>query len=191
MHLLLKKHIKIPLNKLIHNNLDAYINSGYGGKIIEDWPFYNFICLYLNNNKTESKKLWTQWLLVEFYNNCTISKKEGGMFNGSIHKFAINNIKDESLKKKYYLNPKSIPEKYLLNSINNFIDNKYLLIKSIKNNGFIESKIDKITSFQNKDFYILKGGHHRVAILKSLKYDCLNQIYTYNLLYKYLKKYEV
>ena len=177
MHLLYKKVTKIPLNKLIHNNLSVYINSGYGGKVIDDWPFYNFICLYLNNNKDESRKLWTQWLASEFYKNCTLSKKVGGMFNGSIHKFVINNIKDESLKKKYYLTPKLIPERYLLNSI--------------KKNGFIESKIDKITSFQDRDFYILKGGHHRVAILKSLNYDCLNQIYIYNIIYKFLKKYEV
>jgi len=191
MHLLYKKVTKIPLNKLIHNNLSVYINSGYGGKVIDDWPFYNFICLYLNNNKDESRKLWTQWLASEFYKNCTLSKKVGGMFNGSIHKFVINNIKDESLKKKYYLTPKLIPERYLLNSINNFIDKKYILINSIKKNGFIESKIDKITSFQDRDFYILKGGHHRVAILKSLNYDCLNQIYIYNIIYKFLKKYEV
>ena len=33
----------IPIDNIIHNDLEFYVKSGYGGKHIKDWPFYCFI----------------------------------------------------------------------------------------------------------------------------------------------------
>ena len=37
----------IPINNIIHNDLEFYVKSGYGGKHIKDWPFYCFIKILL------------------------------------------------------------------------------------------------------------------------------------------------
>ena len=80
----------ILLNLIIHNDLNSYNESGYGGKEIVKWPFYKFIKIFIEGNNQESRYLWVNWLTEEFLKYCLVSKFKGGMYQGSVHRYAID-----------------------------------------------------------------------------------------------------
>ena len=108
------------------------------------------------------------------------------MLKGTIHKQACKIINHD---KEYLMNnPQKIDTNTILESCKIFVANKFKLVESIKANGFLYSKSNKIyANFKNNE-YELFSGHHRLAILKLLKYKKIDQIWAYSMIYKLLKK---
>ena len=61
---------EIPIKKIIHNDLELYVKSGYGGKHVEHWPFYNYIKMWVKGESEQAKDLWVDWLVHEFSKYC-------------------------------------------------------------------------------------------------------------------------
>ena len=96
----------ISLNNIIHNDLELYVKSGYGDKHINAWPFYRFIKMWVGGECEQAQDLWVDWLVHEFSKYSLNVKTKGGMFQGSVHKNALNFIHDN--KYEYWLDPSGI-----------------------------------------------------------------------------------
>ena len=185
MILLYKKEINISLKKIVHNRRQCYLNSNYGGEQVKNWPFYNFLKIYIHDSENNALSLWVNWLKNEYRKYCLIDKKKGGMLNGSIHKIVCNNV---GVDKSYYqTNPDKIDNDTLIKSCEIYVKNKFNLLESIKTNGFISTKKNKIFANYYNNNYELYSGHHRIAILELLNYKSIDEVWVYTLLYKAIK----
>ena len=168
----------ILLNKIIHNDLFFYKKSGYGGKKIKQWPFYNFIKMWINGDCEQARNLWIDWLMGEFKKFCIEEKSKGGMYQGSMHLYTLNYIKEN--KEKYWLDPTLISPVDIKFGATFLVDRRIGLIQSILNNGYVINPSDQIIAVRNNNFYELKGGHHRAAIMHALGKEKLPNIMIYS-----------
>jgi hypothetical protein len=168
----------ISTNLIIHNDLEHYVESGYGGKDIKKWPFYRFIKIWINGNYEQAHSLWVNWLVDEFFKHCLKAKSKGGMYHGSVHRLAIENMQKN--KNECWLNP------YLLNRANvkqgasALVNRRTQLIDSIMNKGYQIDMDDPIIAVKNNGMYVLKGGHHRAAVVYILGYKKLPGVIVYS-----------
>ena len=51
MGLFYNLHTNISFNSIIHNSKESYKKSNYGGKKIIEWPFYNFLNIYIYDSE--------------------------------------------------------------------------------------------------------------------------------------------
>jgi hypothetical protein len=168
----------ISLDKIIHNDLFLYNKSGYGGKKIKKWPFYNFIKMWINGDCELARNLWIDWLVGEFKKYCIEEKFKGGMYQGSVHRYTMDYIKEN--KKKYWLDPSLINTLYINLGAAFLVDKRIELIKSILNNGYMIDPTDEIIAVIKDNFYELKGGHHRAAIMYALQREKLPSVIIYS-----------
>jgi len=158
--------------------LELYIESGYGGKRIKDWPFYNFIKLWINGKHEKSKKLWVRWLVGEFSKYCLNLKSKGGMFQGSVHKYALISISKN--KNKFWSKPSELRKINIINGAKILVDRRIEIIKSIVNKGYKVSVKDPIIAVRKGNTFVLKGGHHRASIMHILGHDKLPKVIVYS-----------
>ena len=168
---------KISLEKILHNNLKFYNKSGYGGKRISEWPFYNFMKIWLHGDKDKAKNLWINWLVDEFYNFSLHKKDHGGMFMGSVHLFAVNSIKTN--RNEYLLNPKLIKREYIIKGASNLVNKRFEMMSSVIKDGYKSNLSDPIVALKKDNMYILKSGHHRAAFLHMIDYKVLPDVIIY------------
>ena len=166
------------LDNVIHNNLFYYNKSGYGGKQIKRWPFYNFIKIWVEGNHDQARDLWIDWLVSEFNKYCKEEKSNGGMYQGSMHRYTLNYINKN--KYKYWHNPSLIGTTSIKLGATLLVDKRIKLIKSIIKNGYHAKLNDPVIAVRKKNFYELKGGHHRAAIMYALKQDKLPRVKIYS-----------
>lgn len=155
----------IPLKFIVHNDLDCYVKSNYGGKGIKKWPFYKFIRLFIDGNHKRSRNLWINWLIQEFDKYCFEVKSKGGMFQGSVHKYSINYLVKNKEKKDCWLNPKLLSRANIKKGATFLVDKRIKMINSIVKNGYKTNFKDPIVAVKKKNLYVLKGGHHRASVL--------------------------
>ena len=168
----------IPISRIVHNDLELYIKSGYGGKRIKDWPFYNFIELWINGKHDKSKKLWVSWLVDEFSKYCLNLKSKGGMFQGSVHKYALISITEN--KNKFWSKPSELRKVNIVNGAKILVDRRVEMIQSIVNKGYKASVKDPIIAVRKGNTFVLKGGHHRASIMHILGYNKLPGVIVYS-----------
>lgn len=167
----------IDLQKILHNDLKIYNDSGYGGSTIAEWPFYHFINMWIKGNKENARYNWVDWLVSEFSKYSLEKKQDGGMLHGSVHHFAVNSLNDDlELKKKCISNPILIKKEYIEKGAQVLVDKRIELISSILKNGYNQNLSDPIFAIKKKNMYILKGGHHRAAVLFILSYNKLPDV---------------
>ncbi len=159
-------HSNILINDIVHNDLEYYIKSGYGGDHIKKWPFYKFIKMWVDGKSENARKLWAEWLVNEFNKYCLDVKSKGGMYQGSVHLYALKHINEN--KNKFWLNPSLIDEKYVRRGAEMLVNKRIEMIRSVKENGYQLSLADQIYAVKIGSKYVLKGGHHRAAILHVL-----------------------
>lgn len=159
----------IYLENVVHNDLEFYKKSGYGGVKIEKWPFYNFMMRWVNGDTKNAREMWVNWLISEFNKYCFEEKCKGGMYQGSVHKYALINVLKN--KNKYWTNPTLIDQNKIKLGAEYLVDRRIEMINSILKNGYDLSMSDAIYAIKNKNFFILKGGHHRAALLYILGKD--------------------
>ena len=166
------------INDIVHNDLMFYVKSGYGGKNIKKWPFYHFIKMWVGGDCDQARDLWIDWLVSEFYKYCIEEKSKGGMYQGSVHRYALNYI-DEN-KHKYWLNPSLISKMSMKQGAALLVDRRIELIRSIMNKGYLVDLADPIFAVRKSTLYVLKGGHHRAAIMHVLGHNNLPGVMIYS-----------
>ena len=171
----------LVINDFVHNDLKCYVKSGYGGKNIKVWPFYKFIKMWVNGNRDQARILWINWLIKEFLRYRLDEKSIGGMFQGSVHRYAVDHININ--KKKCWLYPSLLSKTQVKQGAAALVDRRIKMISSIINKGYRINLKDPILVVKVNNYYVLKGGHHRATVMYVLGYKKLPGIRVYS---KYL-----
>ena len=124
----------ISTKAIIHSDLACYVNSRYGGKDIKKWPFYRFIKMWVNGNTKQASNLWINWLVDEFHKHCSAPKSKGGMYHGSIHRYAIKY--ENKYKHDCWLKPSLLNKKIVKQGAKELVNKRIRLISSIINKGY-------------------------------------------------------
>ena len=168
------------LKQVLHNDLEAYVSSGYGGKPIAEWPFYRFISMWIGGRAAEAENLWVDWLLGEFARYGSVSKRRGGMYQGSVHRNACNYSDGDNVVLTW-CNPQALDRTALCHGAQELVERRIQMIDSMKNNGWKGDLSDRICAVRaSQGRYVLKGGHHRAATLYALGYSVLPTVYVYS-----------
>ena len=168
----------ISTKLIIHNDLDHYVESGYGGKNIKKWPFYKFIKIWLDGNYDQANNLWVNWLVDEFFKYCNEPKSKGGMYQGSVHRFAIEKLQKN--KNECWLDPSLLNRTDVQLGASVLVRKRIQLIDSIINKGYQINIDDSIIAVKMNGLYVLKGGHHRAAVVYILGYKKLPGVIVYS-----------
>ena len=168
----------IPINFIKHNDLECYVKSKYGGKKIKKWPFYKFIKMWIKGNCEQARNLWINWLVEEFIKHCLDLKSKGGMYQGSVHQYAIDHIHKN--KNEFWLNPTLLSKKNIKQGATVLVDRRIKLINSIVNKGYQINMDDPIIAVKIYNRYVLKGGHHRATVVYNLGYKKLPGVIVYS-----------
>lgn len=168
----------IPLKNIIHNDLETYIKSGYGGKHIKNWPFYYFIKMWVKGDRENAENLWVNWLVNEFLKYRFVIKSRGGMYHGSVHKYSLNFLNNN--KQEYWLDPSKITKSIVQKGAKKLVVRRIKMIKSVINKGYKFNQNDPIFAVKKGNLYVLKGGHHRASIMHILGYDNLPKVKVYS-----------
>lgn len=177
------------LNSILHNDLKYYNESGYGGEHIEKWPFYKFIKLWVSGNCEQARNLWIEWLVSEFNKYCNKAKSKGGMYQGSVHRYSLNFLNNN--KNEYWIDALSINKTNIKKGAAVLVDKRIELIKSVINKGYSIQLADPIFAVRKGNRYVLKGGHHRAAIMHVIGHESLPGVIIYSKTIWELKKWLV
>lgn len=162
---------KILLKNTVHNDLECYNKSNYGGTHIKSWPFYKFIKMWIDGNLENARSFWIDWLVDEYYKYRFDEKSKGGMYQGSVHKYTIKFINDD--KTKYWLDPSLIDSKYIRKGAEILVNKRIEMVKSVIKKGYNMNLGAQIYAVKKGDIYVLKGGHHRAVIMYILGQESL------------------
>ena len=156
----------VSINNIRHNNLKIYVKEGYGGQKIQLFPPYNFLLDYHNGNRSRAQDNFTNWYFESYLKYFNKDKFEGGMKLGSLD-IRVRQRISEKIDSQIILRNKEI----ILNEISILVTKKFSLYDSIKAKGLNLLLRDRIRAVAFKRSFILKGGHHRVAISKILGFE--------------------
>ena len=168
----------ISTKAIIHNDLACYVKSRYGGKNIKKWPFYKFIKMWVNGNRKQASNLWVNWLVDEFFKYYSSAKSKGGMYQGSVHRYAAKH--EHKYKHDCWLNPSLLKKTNVKQGAAALVKRRIKLICSILNKGYQINRDDPIIAVKIKGKYVLKGGHHRAAVVYILGYEKLPGVIVYS-----------
>lgn len=171
---IIKESPAVLLSNVVHDDKPVYKDAGYGAQPIPKWPFYEFIKLYTKGFQNQCVDKWSVWLFGQFSKYKLIPKRKGGMFQGSVHRFAAEESKIETLKAIKF--PDLLNSKDILYGAQKLINQRLKMVESIRVNGYIPKKGEKILALKKNNKIVLKGGHHRAATLKALGYKKLPEV---------------
>ena len=171
-------NFNLKLSEIVHNNLECYVQSGYGGEYIKNWPFYIFIKNWIEGDYKNSRNMWIDWLVNEFFKYNLKEKSKGGMYQGSVHSYSLNFVNDN--KEKYWNNPSLLSENCVKQGAAMLVDRRIEMIRSIKDKGYQINLSDPILAVDIDGKYVLKGGHHRAAVMHVLGYEKLPKVIVYS-----------
>ena len=158
----------LPLDRVIHNDLPVYMEAEYGGRHIEQWPFFRFIRVYLAGREQECIFDWTEWLVREFAKYGLRRKSHGGMLRGSVH---LNAARASTIETNYALRrPDVLSEADIRIGAEMLVRSRIQLVSSIAQVGYQPSLGVAVFGIKDNDCFVLKGGHHRAATLWALGY---------------------
>lgn len=156
----------IPLSKIRHNDLPCYVQEGYGGRPIPEWPMYQFFAEYVHGEKELAREKFEAWYLEQLNRYHDRPKIEGGMYTGSLYTL-IEHMSGVPFSEATELQKKE--------AIKRRVAERFALLENIRSEGYRPNaeRIDGIK--KGADVYLL-GGHHRVAILAALGKEVLPQM---------------
>jgi hypothetical protein len=117
-------------------------------------------------------------LVEEFTKYCLDIKSKGGMYQGSVHQYAVEHASEN--KDEKWLNPILISKINIKEGATVLVDKRIQMINSILNKGYQINIDDPIIAVKIKDRYVLKGGHHRATVLYILGYEKLPGVIVYS-----------
>jgi hypothetical protein len=171
------KKANVLLDEIMHNDSPCYIKEGFGGKRIEHWPMYSFFCQYVSGNKGEAIANFSLWYRDQFDKYCKVSKRYGGMLNGSLYKLIQNRHRIKFGRR--FKNLEEVKPAFIDMVILERVTQRMELLDDIMKNGYIINKNYSIAASFNNNKIIIEDGHHRAAILKALGYESLPCIFLF------------
>lgn len=178
----LVKVTDLPILKLIHDTKYCYTTEGHGGTTVENWPIYRFFSLYKSGSTKEATDEFVAWYIDQYKKYAHVEKSKGGMKNGSFDK--LYNSLQQSKNEKY-----SFEE-----AVRERVSQRFQLFESIHSKGYKPIHSSPIKAYSKKNgYFMLFGGHHRVAVLAILDYDTVPDVYVFKnkfsyFLYRYFQK---
>ena len=158
--------MNVELSKLLHNDKSLYVLEGYGGKQINQWPFFYFIRQFFDGNEDKAKELWVNWLTDQYLKYGSFEKNIGGMHGGSVQNYALGSSGCNS--------PSSLTHADIKRGALALVERRISMMQSIRDEGFNVKKNGRVIALKvmrnKKVHYVLKGGHHRAATLLALEY---------------------
>ncbi len=164
----------VSINLIRTEITKASIKDGWGDKEISSLPVYPFFKLYIDGKEEEASKGMT-----EYYFNIAIdkkaiyiSKKDGGMKNGSTYQL----IEDLHKKAGILLDEdlSNLNKEIAKEAIQNRVTNRFKMIDSLIKNGYSPScQLIHATKSKDNDKYYLTDGHHRVLTMQILGYNTI------------------
>lgn len=152
----------VPLTLVRHNDLPCYVAEGFGGKSIEEWPIYSFFIEYLNGDTEGARRKYESWYRDQLSKYATVSKKEGGMYLGSLYRLI-----EERSQKPFA----DTDEQCRGEVIRERVEQRFALLDTIQTEGYHVERAERIDAVRVGGLVYLRGGHHRAAALKALKYN--------------------
>lgn len=160
----------IPLSKIRHNDLPCYVEEGYGGRPIEEWPMYQFFAEYVHGEKELAREKFEAWYLEQLSQYHHRPKIEGGMYTGSLYTL-IEHISGVPFSEATELHKRE--------AIKRRVAERFDLLENIKTQGY-RPGVERIDGIRKDGYVYLLGGHHRVAILSALGKEVLPQMMVFS-----------
>ena len=158
--------MNVELSKLLHDDRSAYVLEGYGGKGIAQWPFFYFIRQFFDDDEVKAKNRWVDWLIDQHSKYGSFEKKNGGMYGGSVQKYALDIAGCQS--------PADLTDADIKHGAISLVERRIAMMRSIRDEGFNAKKNGRVIALKvlrdKKIYYVMKGGHHRAAVLFALGY---------------------
>ncbi len=168
---MLIKKTSVLLDDIRHNDSLCYIREGFGGRKIEYWPMYSFFCQYVSGDKDEAITNFSRWYRGQFNKYCKVSKRYGGMLNGSLYKLIQKRLRIEF--GRHFKNPEEVKSAFIDMVIHERVTQRMELLDDIIKNGYIINRSYPVVARLNNNKIFIEDGHHRAAILKALGYESI------------------
>lgn len=155
-------HKEIPVSMIISERTDVSTKEGWGGKHIKYFPPYSFYHTYISGNQEDAKGCMEQWYYNRFVKNnlCYVSKKHGGMLNGSLFKILKELHKSKKIILKADLS--NAEDTLIVLAIKLRVEDRFKLLDSIIAHGYKDGGI-YVRLKKTGNSYEIIDGHHRVA----------------------------
>ncbi|HVY56211.1 MAG TPA: oligosaccharide flippase family protein [Thermodesulfobacteriota bacterium] len=163
----------VPIAHLRCDEREIYVKDGYGGKPIECWPVYGFFAQFTSGDVSGAQEEYERWYADEFSKYGSVGKERGGMKNGSLYKKVERMHQEKNLS----FVDTSPDEEIVREAIAKRVEERFGLIRSIREKGYCPSRRDVIYGVRRNGAVILWNGHHRVAALKALGYTEVPDIF--------------
>jgi len=169
----------VSIEVIIHNDLYYYVLEGYGGKSVENWPFYGFFYEYYYGDKEKAFKNFCSWYIEQFSKYFDKPKKLGGMYRGSLYTLIEKRYKEHGLVFNHENIEKVVKQEIFLESIAERVKQRFEMFDNILQYGYNPDIGSNIYAVKKNKYVCLKGGHHRCAALKVLGYNNLPGVLVY------------
>ena len=158
----------LPISKLIHDSKYCYSAEGHGGKTVENWPIHRFFLLYESGKINEATDEFVAWYIDQYKKYAHVDKSKGGMKNGSLDRLY------KSLQQRKNREP-TFEE-----AVRERVSQRFQLLESIRSKGYKPNHSTPVMAYSNNNgSYMLFGGHHRVAVLATLDYNKVPDVFVF------------
>lgn len=166
--------IDVPIENVMFSNQKCYVMEGFGGMPLHLSPIFSFYEEYINGNEQKAFERFSKWYSSLISKYFTVSKKQGGMYQGSLYKLIQQNHENNNIQ----FNEIDDGNPNLINiSIEQQVRERFALAESIIRDGYDLNSSDPIVALKRGSDFILLNGHHRASILAVLGEDILPQVY--------------
>jgi hypothetical protein len=154
----------IPIDSIRCETLKVPVREWWGGKSIELFPPYKYFKLYHEGDKSEAIKGMQDWYYkrIVYDNLLKVPKSEGGMAGGSLFDELDALHKTQGLILAADLS--NVDDGIIRETIRQKVQYRFSIFESIKEQGLCFTW-DFVRLIPDKDYFYLRGGHHRVAAL--------------------------
>ena len=100
------------------------------------------------------------------------------MYQGSVHHYSLNYVNKN--KNEHWIDALLINKINIKKGAALLVDKRIELIRSVINKGYSVELTDPIFAVRKGNRYVLKGGHHRAAIMHVIGHDSLPGVIIYS-----------
>jgi len=163
LHTINRSFLKeIPVSTIVSECTEVSMKEGWGGKHIRYFPPHGFFRTYVSGNKEQAKGEMEQWYYNRFVkdNLCVVSKKRGGMLNGSLFKVVSEIHSSKGINLRADLS--NAQDALITQAIRLTVEDRFKLIESIIEHGYQDTR-DYVSLIKAGNHYTIVDGHHRIA----------------------------
>jgi hypothetical protein len=163
LHTIRKSFLKeVSISMIVCDCNEVSIKEGWGGKHIKYFPPYDFYRIYTLGEKNKAKKAMEQWYYNRFVkdNLCVVSKKHGGMLNGSLFKVVSEIHSSKGINLRADLS--NAQDALITQAIRLRVEDRFKLMESIIEYGYQDTR-GYVILIKAGNHYTIVDGHHRTA----------------------------